>query len=425
MDKEIRKQKIAEVKNNASSVVSTGIPLRYRGSTQSMVVHKIPLAYLVYNKHNGRIASLTMSYEKQNGELNAESDADKKIIERFLWDSKKDRNEITLKNLKENTQQRHGIVTSDGVIIDGNRRAMLLNRLHQDGVDHAEYFLAIILPEDARQKDINELEAMYQMGEDDKLDYNPIEKYLKCRQLKESGTSEDRIAKLMAKEVAQIKEWLAVLELMDKYLAQYDYDGIYTRLPADTSFAELKKFLDSYKKGGANISGMDWNPLDTDRSDLQAVCFDYIRADFEVRDLREIAKTGQDGSIFFYEKMWTRFRDNHLFIDEITVDKLRAKYPNEDLNNLLKTRDNDWRSKVKDNFKGNIGENKRRLEDQRSKNEPNILIKRALNALEQVDIDSPGFITEVSIPDMVKSISTIIWKMKKTLEKEEKKKGKK
>lgn len=46
-------------------------------------------------------------------------------------------------------------------------------------VEKCKYFLAIILPDDAEEKDIQQLETIYQMGEDDKLDYNPIEKYLK------------------------------------------------------------------------------------------------------------------------------------------------------------------------------------------------------------------------------------------------------
>ncbi|MDA6854677.1 hypothetical protein OSL50_26375, partial [Escherichia coli] len=57
---------------------------------------------------------------------NAELDGDKAIIEKFLYDSKVDRNKTTMESLLKNGQQRYGIVTSDGTIVDGNRRAMLL-----------------------------------------------------------------------------------------------------------------------------------------------------------------------------------------------------------------------------------------------------------------------------------------------------------
>ena len=188
MDAATRKAKLEEIKTNQLNQAMTGIPLRYKGTTRTEIVWRIPLDYLIYNKYNGRIGSDVLSYEKQNGELNAELDSDREIIETFLYESKVDRNKTTMESLLKIGQQRFGIVTSDGIIVDGNSRAMLLNRLfhkqEEYGYSYAEveksqYFLAIILPDDAEEKDIQQLETIYQMGEDDKLDYNPIEKYLK------------------------------------------------------------------------------------------------------------------------------------------------------------------------------------------------------------------------------------------------------
>ena len=192
MDSATRKAKLEELKTNNQNQAMTGIPLRYKGSVRKEIVWRIPLDYLIYNKYNGRIGSDVLSYEKQNGELNAEEDTDRQLIEKFLFESKRDRNKTTMESLLKIGQQRYGIVTSDGIIVDGNRRAMLLNKLFHEhealGYSYAEvekckYFLAIILPDDAEEKDIQQLETIYQMGEDDKLDYNPIEKYLKCKEL--------------------------------------------------------------------------------------------------------------------------------------------------------------------------------------------------------------------------------------------------
>ena len=129
MDAATRKAKLEELRKNNNNKAMTGIPLRYKGTTRTEVVWRIPLDYLIYNKYNGRIGSEVLSYEKQNGELNAELDSDRKTIEKFLFLSKEDRNKATMKSLLESGQQRHGIVTADGVIVDGNRRAMLLNKL--------------------------------------------------------------------------------------------------------------------------------------------------------------------------------------------------------------------------------------------------------------------------------------------------------
>lgn len=428
MDAATRKTKLIELRSNNNNVAMTGIPLRYRGATRTESAYKIPLDYLIYNKYNGRIGTDVLSFEKQNGELDAEKERDRTIIEEFLYKSKEDRNKITMDSLLRIGQQRYGIVTADGIIVDGNRRAMLLNRLFHKRdefhytyaqVEHCQYFLAIILPEDATEKDIQQLETIYQMGEDDKLDYNPIEKYLKCKELKKFFAEED-IASFMGEELAQIKEWLTILNLMEEYLESYGYDGIYTRLEkTEGPFVDLERYIDSYKKKGTNVRNVDWNYSDSDISDLKTICFDYIRARYEGKEFREIAKTGKEGSIFFNEDLWKAFLSEHIEKtpqDEETVDDLRREYPGEDLSRLLKRRDNDWIEQSKGQLKGNLQRYTRKLEDKRASNKPAELIERALSALQSVDYGQDSFYSDPQIKEMIKEISRISWEMKKLLD---------
>ena len=183
MDAKLRGEEIKKITENESNAYITGVRLRYEGEIQTFNAYKIPLKYLVYNKYNGRIGSAVKSFEVQNHSLNPEKNEDCKIIEKFLWESKEDRNKKTENSLIINGQQQWGIVTADGVIIDGNRRASLLNKIYdkresiKHNVDHCEYFIAIVLPNNATKKEIMKLETTYQMGQDEKLDYNPIEKY--------------------------------------------------------------------------------------------------------------------------------------------------------------------------------------------------------------------------------------------------------
>ncbi len=375
---------------------------------------------MVYNKYNGRIGSDVLSYEKQNGVLNAELDDDKAIIEKFLYESKIDRNKITMDSLLKNGQQRYGIVTSDGTIVDGNRRAMLLNRLFHkreelgysyEEVEKCKYFLAIILPDDAEEKDIQQLETIYQMGEDDKLDYNPIEKYLKCKELKRLGFSEEDIAGFMSEKPSQVKEWLSILNLMEDYLKEYDYEGIYTRLEkTEGPFVDLENYLDSYKKRGANVRNADWTYTDSDISDLKLVCFDYIRARYEGKEFRDIAKTGKDGSIFFYKGLWDAFLQQHQEntpTDTQTVEELRKDYPAENLSTLLRKRDKDWTDNAIGQLTGNLKRFSQKLSDKRASNKPGELIERALSALQAVDCEQDSFVNDPHIEEMVREISKL------------------
>lgn len=430
MDAQTRKEKLLELMGQENNVAMTGIPLRYRGETIPMKVYKIPLDFLIYNRYNGRIGSAVLSYEKQNGELNPENESDRIIIEKFLYESKEERNEKTLKSLQIEGQRRYGVVTADGIIVDGNRRAMLLNKLYREHaglgytyreVDHCKYFLAIILPDDATPQDIQELETRYQMGEDDKLDYNPIEKYLKCKQLQASNFNNEQIAEFMSEKTSKIKEWLAILKLMEEYLDEYGYTGIYTRLEkTEGPFVDLQGYIDSYKNRKSNVKNVDWIYSDSDISDLQTICFDYIRARYEGKEFRDIAGTGKNGSIFFHQELWKAFRDEH--IDKITredetVEEIRQKFPNEDLSRLLKRRDDDWKDGVKGQLQGNLQRFSRKLEDKRDANKPADLIERALSALQSVDQNQESFLSDPQIGSMIKEIGKISWEMKKRLEK--------
>src|SRR4030043_2427674 len=116
----------------------------YKNSKQKLPVYKIDLEYLVYNRYNGRIASLVKSYEKQTGyELDPTDPKDVEKIENFLWISNISSNKTTEKSIEEQGQLKYGIVTKDGVIIDGNRRALILRRVLAN--DNPVYFLAVVL----------------------------------------------------------------------------------------------------------------------------------------------------------------------------------------------------------------------------------------------------------------------------------------
>ena len=156
MTAEERKIKIREISEGAP--VATGTKLKYQGEIREFNVYKIPLEFLAYNVENGRISSLVKSYKREHGDLDMTRGADAQKIAQFLFESSEDRNKKTMRDLAQNGQLEPGIITMDGVIVDGNRRASLLRRIteskefNQTTKDKCSYFLARILPEDADEK---------------------------------------------------------------------------------------------------------------------------------------------------------------------------------------------------------------------------------------------------------------------------------
>ena len=421
-----RKEKLKEFTNHPDKACRTGIPIMYHGKITTLNAYEIPLEYLVYNPYNGRIGSVVKSFERQNHQLNPEDANDKKIIENFLWESKEDANKKTKERLLKEHQQRHGIVTADGIIIDGNRRACLLNKIMEDATipfnnkSHCQYFIAIILPEDADKKEILALETTYQMGEDAKVDYNPIEKYLKCKDLKDAGFTDDDIAEMMDCKPAEVRTMISVLKLMDEYLDEYGYSGIYTQLNKnEDSFLKLDAALKKYKSGVPSMWGYD---PEADVADLKLIAFDYIRADFDQFNFRNIisapSKNKPASSFFSKQEVWRKFRDEHFRITENVKEKsiedIMATNP-PDLGRALIARDKQWKSKVADALEENYIQSMDSLNNHANAAKPLQQLIKACQALEVVDVNQQTFLNDNRVRGCVNSLDNYIKKFKEIL----------
>lgn len=406
MDITIRARELAKIKKNDKPFM-TGIRIPFEGEIHQFSAYKIPLKYLIYNKYNGRIGSLVKSYEKQNRPLNPERAEDAKKIEIFLRDSNPSRNEITERSLVREAQKQYGIVTHNGVIIDGNRRAYLLNKIYRErdkwpdhDVDHCQYFIAVILDSAATPKEISKLETTYQMGEEKKLEYNAIEKYLKCKDLKEVyGFSVKDIADMMGEKKARIEEWLEIMKLMDDYLSYLGYEGIYTRLDnREGQFVDFNRYLNRWKEGNKNA---DWGYAEADIADLKAVCFDYIRAEYEGKEFRNIAHPGKNGSIFAKGEVWKVFLQRHIQkvekIHEKSVEELTEENPpHAELYKLLEGRDHEWKTKAEKHLVENLRQSQSKVDASNQADRPQILLAKAFDYLNAINTDVPSFYDESS-----------------------------
>lgn len=402
MTSDQRKTELNRIKEGEP--VMTGVKLTYHGERTKFDVYSIPLSILTYNPYNGRIGAEVKSYERQHHVLDPDNPDDVKIIEKFLWDSKPDANERTKKSLLEDHQQKYGIVTADGKIIDGNRRACLLNKIWRDDSiqantkQHTQYFEAIILPIDADRKEIMRLETTYQMGEDAKVDYGPIEKYLKAGDLRDTGFTNNEIANFMGIKPREVATYLRVLDLMNEYLENYGYTGIYTMLEGrEDPFIKLEAALRNYKSGG--VTKMWGYDVETDVSDLKSIGFDYIRLGQDQEDFRDIIRkptnNQTNASLFANEEIWKEFANKHFeavdSVDEESVEDIIKNNPDGDLKRLLRARDDKWKSKVKTSLEENFNSSRDILNNKQQAAEPLKLLKKAYEALAAVDTKQDSF----------------------------------
>lgn len=404
MDAVSREQKLRELMRDNKPIGSK--LLVYKGTKAvSLDVYEIPVDYLIFNQYNGRIGTFVKQHEKLHGPIDATTPEGEKYIREFLWNSKVNRNKATEKDIKEKTQIEYGIVTRDGVIVDGNRRCMILKKIAEENHSSPTYFKAVILDETIRSnpKEIRKLETTFQMGVDAKVDYSPIEKYLKCRELTADGFSEAEITKMMGAKEGEIPKFLAILKLMDEYLLSIDkdYDQMYRLLDegeVEGPFNDLVGYLKSHAgQDGRSTQGRDWQPDATDIEDLKAAYFYSVRAGFGTHDLRILANPSKGQGLFNYGELWKNhsgsfFSDiEKITLDEATLDQLRQKLPEEDPEKIISGKEGDYRNLAVPLVKKFKGLAEETVKDQAAKDRPIELIERALRTLQQVDTTLDSF----------------------------------
>ena len=415
-----RKAKIAEITGgNYFSTDGKGKRIRYCGEVKTFIEYEIPMDLIIYNVENGRIASLVKSYEREHSSLNPEKEEDAKQIAQFLYDSNDIANKKTKRNIVANGQLETGIITCDGVLVDGNRRVSLMRQIISDSSfstserARCEKFRAIVLPEDADKKEILRLETTFQMGADEKVGYNAIEKYLHAQDLSDQGFSTSDISEFMNLDGAtEVTKLLEIKQLIDEYLEYFGLDGLYTRLPKgfEDDLQKLNTAIRKIKNGSIN-----WIPttrLTEVENDLKCISFDYIRLNAKSPDgfeFRSIASTS-NANFLVNEDIWNQFvkswqdATNDITETPIEVVLSKATTTNES-SRLLEARDNEWRTNVKDNLMEAFNDAQTTLNNKKEKEKPGVLFKRALNALQQIELENLGAATDKS--DILKYIEQV------------------
>ena len=222
------------------------------------------------------------------------------------------------------------------------------------------------------------------MGEDEKVDYNPIEKYLKCKDLEDAGFTRDEIANFMGIKKKDVDTNLEILSLMDEYLGFYEYDGIYTMAEGhEDSFQKLNIALKQYSAGVANM----WSFTPEDVNNLKAVSFDYIRLGLAQNDIRDLfRKPGQaTSSVFGAKTRWENFLDKHneavASYEEKSVDEYIQNATGDDIIPCMQARDQEWRKHVKQPMEDNFNAAQDDIDSQLRAKEPMLLVKKALGAI--------------------------------------------
>lgn len=227
----------------------------------------VPTDLLRFRKDNGRIASEVSSYEKLNTALKEDDDEAQDILESFLEEKDKEKTSELMKSLEHDGQIEPAIVTSDGFLINGNRRKMALAKLYSDTKDDKyKWMRVVILPgkNDTGEGgpptllEIEQIENRYQLQKDGKAEYYNFDRALSMRNKIARGMTLEEILRddpmytsLPDKEFKKVvektqKEYLDPLESVDEYLEATNSEGLYNTISQGMSDREgrWQAFLD-------------------------------------------------------------------------------------------------------------------------------------------------------------------------------------
>lgn len=365
--------------NESKHLILEKYPLKIRDKVDHEV-YSIPIEYLRYNDLNGRIASFVESSKAVGEPLKSENS--KRTIEEYLWNSDEKANKNTKKSIFEDGQQKPGIISADGIVLDGNRRLMLLNKLYEEtGNLKFSRFNTIILDESFTEKEIYNLEGYLQFGIDPQAEYKPIEKYLMVNRRIQAGMTPREISKSVNDRFTEkeIIEFYEMFNLMEEYLEYIGSKGNYELL-------SFRKVEDSIKTLNAQLKKLNknnhpaqknWEISNDEISDIKLVYFDLIRlaVSSDTKDYRELVSSKTN--LLENQEEWKKFSDSHF---EITKDiKSRSKdiyevidkSPNSNkLSNLEKIKivETNLEEYYKDELYGNLQNSIRTVEFIKSKN---------------------------------------------------------
>jgi hypothetical protein len=412
-----------------------------KGKTSYEPIYRIPNKMLYFNKANGRIKAEIIEKEAEIGrEYNIWNENDQQEFKKILLFIRREENDKIKADLINNSQTNPGIITCDGIVINGNRRKALFEELYDEKHDEKYKYLEVqVLPSDINKSELWLIEAGIQLSASQQLDYSPINHLLKLREGKNSGLSEkDIAARLYGVTEETILFDLERLKLIDEYLSDFigKHGKYYLIKNLNEHFIDLQDILIwANKPRGKKI---EWNngPDVSDINELKLIGFYYIRMRLPHLRIRELRDH------FSIEESWkeqTRALRVEMNLNDvekkssgiiITVEKEKdesGSVETEEIENTSLTsaeeRDTQeeliWKKNREEELKAIYEDAREKEQIHKISSKPLDLAKRALNQIKGIKLNSLHF--DKDLDDILGKIIEETNKRRKVLHKRRKK----
>ena len=412
-----------------------------KGRAEREPVYRLALQELAFNKANGRIKAEVLEKEAELGrDLAPSSPEDQKIIKEILLSIRPDENTKIRDDLKKNGQMHPGIITCDGIVVNGNRRKALLEELCDETGDEQFKYLDIqVLPSDITKAELWLIEAGIQMSTPQQLDYSPINHLLKLREGYESGLRiEDMAARIYGVSEDNITVDLERLKLIDEYLDEFlkKPNRYYLVKQLNEHFIDLQDILNWASRPRGNVQ-LNWQWDKSDINELKLIAFYYIRIRFphlRIRGLRDLFPTRQS----WQEVKQAATLDVDVNVEERsqlglepaslkeTTDEELDDTPDPDTFSTCTEKEDFreetlWKEVHEETLKSFYEDAKEQEQIVKDSVRPLALAQRALRNVEAIPAD-PKKLSEPEIDDVLRNIITVTNDLRKIIQKPKSKK---
>lgn len=224
MTESSRRQHIVQALNayEASSGLKDTYRAPWRGRTTLPVI-EVPLDLPLLNVDSFRIAPQLEDHPQGEwARAHPDDPAAQQIVAELIREVHRNVEELK-ENLLDEGQAQPGVITRDGKLINANTRCVLLRELAREGKGRISTLQVAVLPGDATNQEILELEMVLQQQLELKDEYRLISELVMIKKLHDAGLTDEAIAKRRRFRRSgtttagqKVKDRRAVLVLMER-----------------------------------------------------------------------------------------------------------------------------------------------------------------------------------------------------------------
>jgi hypothetical protein len=237
-------ERIAEIAHEEQHAKRTQRFHEYRNERKDLPVVRLPITLPMYRVANYRTSLQQLRWIKEKQKTidyfsaGEENESVQKIQHAFLWDlaqTQKESIASIIETLKSESQRDPLLLSSSGIVVNGNRRLAAMRELfatNPDTCGHFSHVDCMLLPSEATEDDMKDIEVRLQMTPETRLPYDWISECIAIRDLINRGRDPELIAAMMRlKSKTEVLDKFQMLTEIDLYLKDWkgasgDYEAL-------------------------------------------------------------------------------------------------------------------------------------------------------------------------------------------------------